>query len=392
MQSIYNYDPNLIIEPSEYENGIPIFKPTMDQFKDFYKFNKSINKYGMKSGIVKVIPPEDWKINTQQQCYTDENLSRICIKNPIIQNINHQGLGIYTQQNIEKQRKYNIYQWKELSKNHNPPKVKMENNSSYNIDTFGFTESKCQDLEKNYWKSLTYSEPCYGADCQGSLFDNTTISDWNVARLPNLLDLMSQKLPGVNEAYLYAGLWKATFSWHLEDQDLYSINYLHYGAPKMWYSIPQEYKDKFHKYMRSQFEEEYKNCDQFLRHKTFLVDPKLLKKNGIPVNKIVHREGEFIITYPYGYHAGFNYGYNLAESVNFALDDWFPFGEITKKCECINDSVSISVKEIYCKFHGLEYKSEDEVEKAIKEEGIKKGNGKRRHGSIEVSKKKVKVI
>ena len=44
------------------ENGgrIPVFKPTMDQFRDFKKFMEKIDKYGMKSGIVKVIPPPDW--------------------------------------------------------------------------------------------------------------------------------------------------------------------------------------------------------------------------------------------------------------------------------------------------------------------------------------------
>lgn len=44
------------------ENGgrIPVFKPTMDQFRDFKKFVEKIDKYGMKSGIVKVVPPQEW--------------------------------------------------------------------------------------------------------------------------------------------------------------------------------------------------------------------------------------------------------------------------------------------------------------------------------------------
>ena len=33
--------------------------------------------------------------------------------------------------------------------------------------------------------------------------------------------------------YLYFGMWRATFSWHVEDMDLYGVNFLHYGAPKV---------------------------------------------------------------------------------------------------------------------------------------------------------------
>lgn len=76
----------------------------------------------------------------------------------------------------------------------------------------------------------------------GSLFTDETKS-WNVAHLPStlsrLLPSSDKGLPGVNTPYLYFGMWRATFAWHVEDMDLFSINYVHFGAPKFWYAVPQ---------------------------------------------------------------------------------------------------------------------------------------------------------
>jgi len=115
-----------------------------------------------------------------------------------------------------------------------------------------WTTERVQELERLYWKSLNFSNPMYGADMPGSLFDDST-KDWNVAKLENLLDVLGQNVPGVNTAYLYLGMWKASFAWHLEDVDLYSINYIHFGAPKQWYSISQADARKFEGAMRSEY-------------------------------------------------------------------------------------------------------------------------------------------
>lgn len=43
--------------------GIPVFEPTMKEFEGeggFYGYVKRIEKYGMRSGVVKVIPPKEW--------------------------------------------------------------------------------------------------------------------------------------------------------------------------------------------------------------------------------------------------------------------------------------------------------------------------------------------
>ncbi|KAI6008705.1 JmjC domain, hydroxylase-domain-containing protein [Pisolithus orientalis] len=106
-----------------------------------------------------------------------------------------------------------------------------------------YTPEFCQKLERQYWRNCGLGKPAwYGADMQGSLYtDETKI--WNVAHLPSLLSRLlpasSKGLPGVNTPYLYFGMWRATFAWHVEDMDLFSINYIHFGAPKFWYAVPQ---------------------------------------------------------------------------------------------------------------------------------------------------------
>ncbi|RFU33611.1 hypothetical protein B7463_g2750, partial [Scytalidium lignicola] len=470
------------VEPAFWadDGHVPVFKPTPNQFKTFNRYMEKVNPWGMKSGIVKVIPPTEWR---EKLPLLDDAIKKIKIKEPIKQDIMGTS-GTYRQANIVHQRSYNLPQWRQLCEQseHQPPArrgerrtnqdkpsrpapkpkaekthsnstqkkrrpgrpsrgkkhhaaekiedestpdrlptpvsptVKAEDdldflklevddeedtvvkgrcgtaqqvasvssrrkynrrevaskideeafkNFRYQLDE-EFSPERCEELERVYWKTLTYAPPLYGADMPGSLFDDRT-TEWNLGKLENILDIMGSKIPGVNTAYLYLGMWKATFAWHLEDVDLYSINYLHFGAPKQWYSISQGDARRFEAAMKSIWPVDAKACDQFLRHKTFLISPSSLLQNyNIRVNKIVHNPGEFVITFPYGYHSGYNLGYNCAEAVNFALDSWLEYGRVAKKCECsqAQDSVWIDVRELERKLRGEEtdYDETDEEE------------------------------
>lgn len=126
--------------------------------------------------------------------------------------------------------------------------------------------------------------------------------------------------------------------------DLYSINYLHFGAPKSWYSVPPEMGHKMEEMANSYFPASYKNCAAYLRHKTTLISPQILNKHRIPYNKITQEAGEIMITFPYGYHAGFNHGFNCAESTNFAMPRWVEYGKRSVECGCSSDMVKISMQ------------------------------------------------
>ncbi|XP_056270970.1 lysine-specific demethylase 4B [Pseudoliparis swirei] len=188
--------------------------------------------------------------------------------------------------------------------------------------------------------------PIYGADVSGSIYDED-IHEWNIGHLNTLLDMVEQEcgivIEGVNTPYLYFGMWKTTFAWHTEDMDLYSINYLHFGQSKSWYAIPPEHGKRLERLAKGFFPGSSQGCDAFLRHKMTLLSPSILKKYGIPFDRITQNEGEFMVTFPYGYHAGFNHGFNCAESTNFATLRWVDYGKMATQCSCRKDMVKISM-------------------------------------------------
>ena len=70
----------------------------------------------------------------------------------------------------------------------------------------------------------------------------------------DLFNDLGQRLTRVEAgAYLYFGMWKTTFSWHIEDMDLYGINYLHYGAPKVWYCVPPDQAYRLERWLPNSF-------------------------------------------------------------------------------------------------------------------------------------------
>ena len=57
-----------------------------------------------------------------------------------------------------------------------------------------------EDLERKYWKNITFNQPIYGADISGTLYDkDQTI--WNVNKLDTILDAVEKdydvKIEGV---------------------------------------------------------------------------------------------------------------------------------------------------------------------------------------------------
>lgn len=230
------------------------------------------------------------------------------------------------------------------SSRHAPP-------NSVDTETADSVESHTQNfdqIERNYWRTLPYVSPVYGADVSGTLMlDSRAAGAWNPNRLRTILDLVPHdynvSIAGVNSAYLYFGMWKSTFAWHTEDMDLYSLNYLHFGAPKTWYAVPPAHGRRLERLADKLFPQLQRRCAAHLRHKMTLINPKVLRKHGVRVERIEQLKGEFIVTFPYGYHAGYNHGFNCAEATNFASSRWIEYGKRAAQCTCERDTVRINM-------------------------------------------------
>ncbi|XP_061572025.1 lysine-specific demethylase 4C isoform X2 [Cololabis saira] len=316
---------------------IMTFRPTMEEFSNFNQYLVYMESQGAhRAGLAKVIPPKGWK---PRRTYDD--IDQLVIDAPIQQMVAGQS-GLFTQYNIQK-KPLSVQEFRRLA-----------NSDMYCTPRY----LNYEDLERKYWKNLTFVSPIYGADVSGSLYDED-VEEWNIGHLNSILDLIEEdcgvSIQGVNTPYLYFGMWKTTFSWHTEDMDLYSINYLHFGEPKSWYAIPPEHGKRLERLATGFFPNSFKGCEAFLRHKMTLISPSVLKKYGIPFDKITQEAGEFMITFPYGYHAGFNHGFNCAESTNFATVRWIDYGKVATQCTCSKDMVKISMEPFVKRFQPDRY-------------------------------------
>jgi len=204
-----------------------------------------------------------------------------------------------------------------------------------------------QDVEEEFWRLVadldeTYTVE-YGADIHctthGSGFptveknpdDPYATDPWNLNLLPlhpdSLFRHIKTDISGMTVPWVYVGMVFSTFCWHNEDHYAYSVNYQHFGATKTWYGIPGADAEKFENAMREAVPELFETQPDLLFQLVTLLTPEQLKKAGVRVYALDQRAGEFIITCPQAYHAGFNHGFNFNEAVNFAPADWEPFGQ-----------------------------------------------------------------
>ena len=198
------------------------FYPTLEEFSNLTKLIEYMESCGAhRAGIAKIQAPKDWV--PRAAGYNPADIEDIDIK-PVQQDISvTQVDGAFKTISDRSRPEISVDQYRKLAIS---AKYSTPSHNSY------------EELEELYWKQNLDDKaaaPIYGADVCDSLTDKSQKA-WNIDRLDSLLtEVMEEQIPGVNLPYLYFGMWKATFSWHVEDMDLYSVNceFLHFGlGPK----------------------------------------------------------------------------------------------------------------------------------------------------------------
>ncbi|KAF3450178.1 hypothetical protein FNV43_RR06258 [Rhamnella rubrinervis] len=208
-----------------------------------------------------------------------------------------------------------------------------------------------EDIEGEYWRIIEQPtdevEVSYGADLETGVFgsgfpkassmvtesdsDPYVTSGWNLNNFPRLpgsvLCFEGSDISGVLVPWLYVGMCFSSFCWHVEDHHLYSLNYLHWGEPKVWYGVPGTHASALEVAMRKHLPDLFEEQPDLLNELVTQLSPSVLKSEGVPVYRVVQHSGEFVLTFPRAYHAGFNCGFNCAEAVNVAPVDWLAHGQ-----------------------------------------------------------------
>lgn len=363
----------------------PIFYPTEEEFQDTLGYIASIRPKAEAYGICKIVPPPSWKPPCplkEKEVWERAKFSTRIQQVDLLQN--REPMRKKTQRKRKRRRQFNTRSRRcsrseSLEANaagESEEKFGFQSGSDFTLEEFQryaeeFKESyfevkditqeslaeirqnkrwlpSVDEIEGEYWRIIEQPtdevEVYYGADLEtgmlGSGFpkdsslstDNQYVtSGWNLNNLPRLpgsvLSFEECNISGVVVPWLYIGMCFSSFCWHVEDHHLYSLNYLHWGDPKMWYGVPGNRASSLEASMRKHLPDLFEEQPDLLNALVTQLAPSVLKSEGVPVYRVAQNSGEFVLTFPRAYHAGFNCGFNCAEAVNVAPVDWLRHGQ-----------------------------------------------------------------
>ncbi|CAK9140611.1 unnamed protein product [Ilex paraguariensis] len=368
----------------------PAFHPTEEEFKDTLKYVESIRQQAEQYGICRIIPPPSWQPpclikekNTWERSKFTSRVQRI----QKLYSERKQG-GMDEKMNAKRKRitrtgseigsgdgcttdldetghctaglefehgpKFTLESFNKYADDFKSKYFRMKDEvTDLNMNSTMFQEQwepSVENIEGEYWRILEIPseaiEVLYGADMETRIFGSGfpiisnsletpqypeyVESGWNLNNTPklpgSLLAFESCDTSSILLPRLQVGMCFSSLFWKIEEHRLYSLCYMHLGAPNIWYAVPGRNSFKFEATVKKNFPEILEHPE--LVHKLVSqLSPSTLKSEGIPVYRCMQYPGEFVLVFPGAYHSGFGCGFNCSETVHFAPFDWLPHGQ-----------------------------------------------------------------
>jgi histone demethylase JARID1 len=83
----------------------------------------------------------------------------------------------------------------------------------------------------------------------------------------------------------------------------------------VWYGVPAHASQALEEAVRDALPHLFATAPNLLYQLVTMVSPRQLLARGVPVHRLVHEEGSFVITFPNAYHSGFNTGAHIVRCV-----------------------------------------------------------------------------
>ncbi|CAD7082818.1 unnamed protein product [Hermetia illucens] len=222
---------------------------------------------------------------------------------------------------------------------------------------FKNTEPTVADIEAEFWRHVAvrdshvcvhsgsidssgwgYGFPSPGPKTKGS---PCAKHPWNLKVLTNNAGSVLRSLGpvmGITVPTLHVGMLFSACCWYRDPHGLSWIEYLHTGASKIWYGIPDEQSSKFRKALTALIPTHCQNKTIWLPCDTVMVPPHMLTDRGVSLCRVEQKPGEYVVIFPRAYTSSIATGYVVSESVYFATSSWLDsakddFRDIHESCE-----------------------------------------------------------
>ncbi|CAH1395156.1 unnamed protein product [Nezara viridula] len=209
------------------------------------------------------------------------------------------------------------------------------------------------EVEAEYWKHVS-QKTCHVCVHSGSIdcatwgcgFPTTKSSatsrhPWNLKVLTNNPGNILRSLGpvmGITVPTLHVGMLFSSCCWYRDPHALPWIEYLHTGASKIWYGVPDSWCSELRQAMYPLLPRHTRDRTIWLPSDTMMVPPTYLLDGGASVCRVVQEPGQFILVFPKSFTSSVSTGYVVSESVYFAQPSWLNtaeqvFKDILDSCE-----------------------------------------------------------